>query len=358
MRIGGDDMRRALAMTVLMMVLLCGVASAATSPHNLKPRHIPAREIPVPDDVSSELQQAIAQPLPRTIHAPKTIKAWHRLIDAVDKDSAPKLVKLRAVFPLPVVEGTIAGVKIYTVTPDKISPKNRNRVLVHLHGGAYIFYGGDSAVAEAILMANYSGIKVISVDYRMPPDHPFPAALDDAVAVWKEVVRTHPAKNVGLFGTSSGGGLTLATVHKLKALHLPLPGAIAPGTPWADLSATGDSYFTNKYADDMLVSDDDVLIEAAKLYANGHDCKNPFISPLYGDFKGFPPAILTTGTRDLLLSNTVRVHQRLSRAGVESKLQVFEGLSHAEYIALYHSPESREAFENIAMFFDNHLSSK
>lgn len=351
-------MTKCAVIVVSLILFLCGATSATTNSPALNSRHVPARQIPVPDDVSPELQRAIAKPLPATIHAPKSIKAWRRLIEYADKDSAPKLAKLREAFPLAVVNGTMAGVKVYTVLPEKIAPKNRNRILVHLHGGAYVFYGGDSAVAEAILMAHYGQIKVISVDYRMPPDHPFPAALDDAVAVWKEILKQYPARNVGLFGTSSGGGLTLATVHKLKSLRLPLPGAIAPGSPWADLSTTGDSYFTNKYVDDMLLADDNVLAAAAKLYANGNDLKDPFISPIFGDFQKFPPAILTSGTRDLLLSNTVRVHQKMIQANVDARLQVIEGLSHAEYVALYHSPESQEVFREIAKFFDSHLSRK
>ena len=134
-----------------------------------------------------------------------------------------------------------------------------------------------------------------------------------------------------------------------------MPAAIAPGTPWSDLTKTGDTYFTNEMLDNVLVSDDGWLGDAAKLYANGHDSKDPMLSPVYGDFRGFPPTILTSGTRDLFLSNTVRVHRAMRAAGVDAELQVFEGQSHGQYQADPSSPESKEYFAEVARFFDRHL---
>ena len=133
------------------------------------------------------------------------------------------------------------------------------------------------------------------------------------------------------------------------------PTAIAPGTPWSDLTETGDTYKTNEWLDNVLVSWHGWLGHAAELYANGHDPKDPQLSPIYGDFSGFPPAILTSGTRDLFLSLTVLTHRKLRRAGVEAELQVFEGVSHAQYYLDPFTPESKEAFTEIARFFDKHL---
>ena len=202
----------------------------------------------------------------------------------------------------------------------------------------------------------YSGMKVISVDYRMPPDFPYPAALDDAMAVWKEVVKTTNPKNIAIFGTSTGGGMTLAMVLRAEKEGLPLPAATAPGTPWSDMTKTGDTYFTNEMVDNVLVSDDGWLGDAAKLYANGHDLKDPMLSPVYGDFQGFPPTILTSGTRDLFLSNTVRVHRKMRAAGVDAELQVFEGQSHAQYQADPFAPETKEYFAEVTQFLDKHLA--
>jgi len=131
--------------------------------------------------------------------------------------------------------------------------------------------------------------------------------------------------------------------------------SIAPGTPWSDIDRIGDSYKSNEWVDNVLVTWDGWLGRAAKLYANGESLKNPYISPIYGDFKGFPPTILTTGTRDLFLSNTVRTHRKLRRAGVVADLNVYEGQSHAQYQFNINAPETREAFTDIAKFFDRHL---
>jgi acetyl esterase/lipase len=161
---------------------------------------------------------------------------------------------------------------------------------------------------------------------------------------------------MAIFGTSTGGGMTLAMILRAKQEGLPLPAAIAPGTPWADLTETGDTYKTNEWLDNVLVSYNGYLRHAAELYANGHDLKDPQLSPIYGDFSGFPPAILTSGTRDLFLSLTVLTHRKLRRAGVEAELQVFEGMSHAQYNFDAFAPETKETFTEIAKFFDKHLA--
>ena len=145
------------------------------------------------------------------------------------------------------------------------------------------------------------------------------------------------------------------TTHVPRLLLLALPAAIGLGTPWSDMTETGDSYRTNEWLDNVLVSYSGYLTPAAKLYAAGRDLKDPQLSPIYGDFAGLPPAILVTGTRDLFLSNTVRTHRKLRAAGIEASLQVFEGMSHAQYLFTPDSPETREVFGEMAHFFDDHL---
>lgn len=215
---------------------------------------------------------------------------------------------------------------------------------------------GEAGTREAILMAGLGGFKSISVDYRMPPDFPFPAALDDAVAVYRELLRSIEPKSLGVYGTSAGGSLTLTTLLRAKMEGLPMPAAIALGTPTVDLSRTGDSLFTNCFVDNVLGTQDGFIRETAILYANGRDLKDPLLSPIYGDVSGFPPAILTTGTRDLYLSNTVRMHRKLRAAGVEAVLQAWEGQSHAQYLADVDAPETKEYHDEVARFLERHLA--
>jgi acetyl esterase/lipase len=336
-----------------------GELAASQAGQNAQPgaRRSPAHVSPPPaDEVSPQEQALIAAPYPPHFNAdPKTAAEWKALIDARAAVTARVVPGLKERFQLTVEPRLIAGVKSYVVTPATIPAKNANRLLVHVHGGGYVFAPGDAALPEALLLAGFGGFKVISVDYRMPPDAPYPAAMDDAMAVWKEAVKMAPPKNMAIFGTSTGGAMTLAMVLRAKAENLPLPGAIAPGTPWSDIAKVGDTYETNEWVDNILVTWDGWLGRAAKLYANGTDLKHPYISPIYGDFTGFPPAILTSGTRDLFLSNTVRTHRKLRRAGVEADLNVYEGQSHAQYGADPNAPETKEAFTDIANFFDRHL---
>jgi epsilon-lactone hydrolase len=318
-------------------------------------RTIPARTLPVPTTVSPEMQKRIAEAWDgSTAAVTRTPEQWKADQKKVNEPQAKKAEVLKGQLHVTVEEKTIAGVHVYRVTPDNIPEQNRNRLLVHVHGGGYVFLGGMAATGEAILMAHYAQTEVISVDYRMPPDFPFPAAIDDTVAVWEEVIKSHTPRNVGLFGTSTGGGMTLATVIRLKELGLPLPGALMAGTPWSDLTNTGDSYFTNEFVDNALGSYDGGLEAEAKLYAGTHDRKEPLLSPIYGDLSGFPPTVLLSGTRDLFLSNTVRVHQKLLQSGVNANLLVFEGQSHGDYLQ-YGSPECAIALREVAQFFDRNL---
>jgi acetyl esterase/lipase len=320
------------------------------------PREVPAKALPVPETVSPQIQKQIAAPLTPTWNViPTSAEGWKEQVKAGYDATMKGLPALREALNVKVEPITVDGVKAYMVTPAMIPPENRNRLLVHVHGGCFVSFPGESGTVEAVYMAGFGHFKVISVDYRMPPDHPYPAGLDDAVTVWKAASKMAPPKNMAIFGSSAGGNLTLAMVLRARQENLPLPGAIAPGTPMSDLTGAGDSFQTNGMVDNVLVAYGANCDKRAALYTSGRDLKDPMLSPVYADLRGFPPAILTSGTRDLLLSNTVRVHRKLRQAGVDSVLQVFEGQSHAQYYRDVSAPETREAFEEIARFFDKHL---
>jgi monoterpene epsilon-lactone hydrolase len=329
---------------------------------NAKPgvRRVPARVLPVPtDEVSPVVQEFIASGFnPGLEHHPKDAAEWKAIIAKVGATAEKEVRDMAAKLHVTIKPTTVAGVSCFELTPEVVPARNRNRLLVHVHGGAYVFGAGIGGDDEGVMLAGLGGFKVLAIDYRMPPDFPYPAAMDDAMAVWKKAVTLANPKNMAIFGSSTGGGMTLAMVLRARDEHLPLPAAIAPGTPWADLTDTGDSYKTNEWVDNVLVSAHGILGDAALLYAGGHDLKDPMLSPVYGDFRGLPPAILTTGTRDLFLSNTVRTHRKLRRAGVEADLNVYEGQSHAQYFFDADAPETKEAMGDIAAFFDRHLGVK
>ena len=341
---------------MIALVLLMLLPLQASLAQTLSPREVPAKSLPVPGTASPAVQKMIAAPLTPTWNIiPTTADGWREQVAAgaaATEKTIPSLLEKLQVKVEPIL---IDGVKAFSVTPALISPQNKDRLLIHVHGGCFVSSPGLSGTVEAIYMAGLEHIKVISVDYRMPPDHPYPAALDDAMKVWSATTKTHDPKKMGIFGSSAGGNLTLAMVLRAKRDKLPLPAAIAPGTPMSDLTGAGDSFQTNHMVDNVLVAFGANCDMRAALYTNGHDPKDPMLSPVYGDFAGFPPTILTTGTRDLLLSNTVRVHRKLRNAGVPSSLQVFEGQSHAQYYRDINAPETKEAFSEIGLFFNHYL---
>ena len=321
------------------------------------PLSVPARDLPPPTaDISPEMQNIIkAPPLPFWQTLCKTGEEARQFADALAADVVKGIPSLQERMQVTVAPDAIDGVRVHVITPKTIPSENQDKVLIHTHGGCYVLFPGESGTPEGIMMAGFGRYKVISVDYRMPPEAYFPAALDDAVTVYKAVLKTTPPKNIAFFGTSAGGALALSMVLRAREQGLPAPGAIAPGTPMSDVTKQGDSFHTNEMVDNILVSRDGFCAAATLIYANGHDLADPLLSPVNGDMHGFPPAILTTGTRDLLLSNTVRVHRKLRRAGVDAELVVFEGQSHAHYQFDDRVPETKEAFGEIAAFFGKHL---
>jgi len=326
-----------------------------------KARVLHQRTLPLPYGASDALKELIAR-TPQTdvgVHAQrttfKTKEQWLQFIQRADGFGAAQVDLMIGRYEVEVTEEQISGVTVRTVQPQSIDPKNKNRLFIHIHGGAYVLGAGKVGLGEAIIIAHRARIPVLSIDYRMPPGHPFPAALHDVVTVYKHLLKKHPAGSMALGGTSAGGGLALASIHKFIKLGLPVPAAVFAGSPWSDLTKVSDSYFINEGVDSVLVTNDGLLEGAAKLYANGHDMKDPLLSPVYGDAAGFPPTYFVTGTRDLFLSNTVRMHRKLRAAGIAADLNVYEGMSHADYLFAMDAPESKQVFEELRVFLLQHL---
>jgi epsilon-lactone hydrolase len=333
-----------------------GLAVAHAQTTNPPVLEVPAHSVPVPSTVSPQMAKIIGLPLRANWNVlPKTGEEWKPVAEADAAATLKKIPGMTERLHVKIEKTVIDGVRAFVVTPDAIPAQNRDRLLIHVHGGCYVLSPGEAALPEAMFMAGFGHFKVIAVDYRMPPEAYFPAALDDGMTVYKNAIKTTNPKNIAIFGSSAGGALTLEMILKARQDGLPLPGAIAPGTPMSDVTKVGDTFVTSAMLDNVLVSPDGFCDAGTKVYASGHDLKDPLLSPVYGDMHGFPPAILTSGTRDLLLSNTIRVHRKLRQAGVEATLQVYEGQSHAQYFRDDTAPEAREAFEEIAGFFDKHL---
>jgi len=194
-----------------------------------------ARVIPVPGTISIEAQKMLARvvsdaPEPRDIAAQrKGVAEWQARVGE----------EFLTIYPANVAMGAIAGVPVKIVTPVAIPDEKRNRVLINLHGGAFFMDAGSTT--ETIPIANLTQTKVVAVMYRLAPEHPFPAAVDDAVAVYKELLKTYEPRNIGLYGTSAGAVLTAEVAVRLRQLGLPLPAALGEFSAFGDLSKMGDS---------------------------------------------------------------------------------------------------------------------
>lgn len=306
--------------------------------------------IPVPTTVSPALQSVLAQATTNQTlpPLPTTNEGWLRYMgDPADQHKAIEALLSR--FHVTMTSKVVGGVGCFLLTPAHIAAGDRNRLLVHVHGGGYVIGAGQDGTNEGIMLAAAAGIPVMAIDYRMPPDHPYPAAMDDAMSVWRALVKEHRPSDMAIFGTSTGGGMALLMVQRARVEGLPLPAAVIAGSPWSDLSRTGDSYFVNDFSSGP--DFDNFMSVASKLYANGLDLKDPRLSPVYGNFSGFPPTLLLSGTRDVLLSNTVRVQRNLLDAGATTELIVYEGQPHAAYLDP-DIPESAVAFHDMASFLE------
>jgi len=306
------------------------------------------RVVPVPTTISPEAQKVLARvesdaAVPQTLEQRRT---------GTDKWQAGAGEESKKLYPVNVAADTIAGVPVRVVTPLTMAPENAGRVLINLHGGG--FNSDSGSLTESIPIANLTGTKVIAVLYRLEPEHPFPAAVDDAVAVYKELLKSCKPGHIGIYGTSAGAILTAQVTVKLKQLGLPLPGATGIFSGLGDFSQVGDSialYALNGFSGHLDPPNPSVRnLE----YTGSTDRKNPVLSPLYADLTGFPPTLFITSGRDLLLSGTTILHRAYLRAGVDAQLVVFEALPHAFWNnpAL---PESKEADQIMAGFLGKHL---
>ncbi len=300
----------------------------------------------MPTTISPEAQKWL-QSLTHNTPGPETLAVRRARTDVWRaKDSA----EARKLYPVNVEETTTAGVRTDIITPLTMPAENKSRVLINLHGGG--FNSDSGSLIEGVPISNLAKIKVVSVYYRLAPENPFPAAVEDAVAVYKELLKTYKPHSIGIFGTSAGAILTAEVAVELKKLALPQPGALGIFSGHGDFSKVGDSWqlFTlNGFPGDLQPTDANHLPDDQ--YVGKTNRTDPVLSPLYADLHGLPPTLLVTGTRDILLSGTTILQRALLRSGDDAQLVVFEALPHAFW---YHFelPETREALELMAKFLD------
>jgi monoterpene epsilon-lactone hydrolase len=295
----------------------------------------------------------------RAIPVPKTVSAAAQAMlaagarwapDGWTKESAALVEKMRVLYPVKIEEATMAGVKVKIVDPVKPAPTKKDRVLINLHGGG--FTSDSGSFLESIPIASLTGTRVIAVQYRLAPQFPFPAAVEDSIAVYREMLKNHAPKKIAVYGTSAGAILTAQTAVNLRKLGLPLPAALGFFSGSADFARSGDA--RHLFSVQGFLDFKPPAGTLTSTYVGTHDPTDPLLSPIYADLKGLPPTLCMTGTRDALLSGTVDFHRALLRAGVDARLIVFDALPHAHWYS-FNLPESKEALEAQANFLDRHL---
>ena len=311
------------------------------------------RVVPPPRAVSPEARAYLATP-PWGAAAPDPhAPMWAAREQA---DAALKMLGEMAAshYEVSVEEMQIAGVRCHLVRSSPEAGKACGRVLINLHGGGFVM--GSGSVVEAVPIARMTGIPVIAVDYRLAPEHAYPAAVDDVIAVYRAVLEHHDAAAVGIYGASAGGILTGQVQARIAHEGLPSPACLGMFTAAGDLADLGDSaalFGLSGFWGELLLPPDHPLSEL-RAYLSGADARDPLVSPIHADLPQFPPTLLVTGTRDALLSGTCAMHLALRRAGAEAELLVFEAMPHAHWYA-FHLPEAQQALSLMADFFQRKL---
>jgi acetyl esterase/lipase len=305
--------------------------------------------VPVPATISREAQQWLSQATPDQ-GPPETLPERRARTDAYTAQARVAWTKL---CPNQIVEDKIAGVPVRIVTPPEIPAANRDKVFMNLHGGG--FNSDSGSYAESIPIASYAKVKVVAVLYRLAPEHPFPAGIDDAITVYKELLKTYKPAHIVIYGTSAGAIMTGEVAVKLKQLGLPMPAALGIFSGIGDFARAGDSASIYSLRGLSGHLDPPGPGPHDPYYIGNTDPKDPVLSPIYADLHGLPPTLFVTGERDALLSGTVNLHRAFLSAGVDARLVVFDALSHAFW---YNAqlPESVEASHMMADFLLAHVS--
>ncbi len=243
-----------------------------------------------------------------------------------------------------VKESKIAGIEILEITPKDISS---DYYVIYIHGGGYVTGDPVSETSYPTEFMKLLGAKGISIRYRLAPENPFPAALDDVIKVYQEVIKTIAPSKIILIGSSAGGGLTVTTCLKLKELNLPQPKAIVLLSPWLDLLGKLPSYKKNAAIDALL--DYDTISDTAYLYAK-KDLDNPLLNPLTADLSDFPITFSQVGTHEMLIDDSIYLTKRLTAYGVKNKLDICQGGFHAWQLFNNHIKESQESIETAVKF--------
>ena len=356
-------MNRPLLARLASALLLCGLVATGAIAQEARPGIQPdgtviasSARVPYSTFASPQARAFFPQMLAEGAKAPPLsapIAESRAFYDRMNSDRAARMEKL---YPVRTHRDTIAGVSVDVVLPAQgVAPENRRRVLLNLHGGAFLWGARSGALVESIPIASLGRIEVIAVDYRLGPEHVFPAASTDVEKVYRELLKTHRPEQIGIYGCSAGGILTGEAVARFITDKLPVPGAIGMFCgALTDLG--GDSAYVAPLLNGQGVPEHPLGLQAIP-YFRGADPRDPLVQPGLSPalLAKFPPTLLITGTRDMALSSVVHSNELLRQAGVSTELRVWEGMWHS-FFSDPELPESRQAYAAIVAFFGHRLA--
>jgi acetyl esterase/lipase len=336
-----------------MLMAAAGCASGADESANKNLRSF------IPPTVSPEARAIYEKLLPLAAARREEAKIPHTLaeFDArhdsdIARTEAAALAASRASH-ISIRETQLGGVSVVESTPPQF--RDDHTILVHVHGGGFVLGSAKSSLGADAAMALTTGKRILSIDYTVAPRGNWRIVTDQVVAVYKAILtQGYSGSSIGMFGDSAGGTIVAASVLKLRDLGLPLPGALLLMSPCVDLNLNGDTETTLRDADPAL----DFALNKAFLaaYAAPEDVNNPYASPIYGDFKkGYPPLLIQAGTKELVLSDAVRLYQAVKTSGGVAELDVYEGMAHVFQSYMTGTPEQRAAYAESQRWWSNHL---
>ncbi|MHB8864084.1 MAG: alpha/beta hydrolase [Pirellulaceae bacterium] len=309
-----------------------------------------------PTTISKEAQEFLSKGSPIPAKSPQTPEDWKDRRTTMEKmgkslyeegrhkyDGGGEILLFKGDEDLEVL--------VYKMTPVNFNPKYQEKAILHIHGGGYCLMSPESTFCVCAPVANLTGLRVYCVKYRLAPEHPYPAALDDCVTAYTTLLDTVRPENLGILGESAGATLGLTMLLKARLKKLPMPAALGCISPCVDATMSSDTITTLSGVDPVLLPK--LMRTFQDAYAAQGNRSDPLLSPIRADFtKDFPPTLIQTGTRDLLLSDCVRLHAKMKAQGVNVELSLREAMWHGYHILPSNDfPEAKAAFEELAEFF-------
>jgi acetyl esterase/lipase len=317
-------------------------------------------QIYIPTTISKEAQEELrkipSNPFDFKSPGPDDLIGWKKLYQEMESMDFFCSQSIKDLYQPNITETKLGGVKVLD-----IKPKNwhdNGKVLVYTHGGAYTLLSANSSLSSSILAADATSLRVISIDYTVAPFSKWNQTTDQVISVIQALKdqQGYSLDDIAIYGDSAGGGLAAGSVLKMRDGGMGMPAAVVLWSPWTDVTQNGDTYFTLKDADPLLRNHQQFMKNSADAYANPIDQENPYVSPVYGNFsKGFPPTLIQGGTKEMFVSDFVRLYQGLDQADVPVKLDIYEGMPHVFQYILIKTPESTISLSKMNDFLRAYL---